>query len=110
MPRMSSSVSVGANAVSTNQLAGLLEEFSRRRTRIRMGAVSSATGINVSMILNDKAVVNDQFISLANRFPVIPDDLVIDHLIPAGVRSVITFRNTTAGALTVIWVADTKEF
>jgi hypothetical protein len=106
---MASSVSVGANAVSTNQLAGLLEEFTRRRTLLRMGAVSSATGINVTCLLNDVAVVNDQFIPLANRFPVIPDDLIIQHVIPAGVRSVVTFRNTTAGALTVIWLVDTRS-
>lgn len=108
MPRMSSSVSVGANAVSSNQLAGLLEEFTRATTRLRMGATSSATGLNVSCILNDVAVVNDQFISLANRFPVIPDDLVIDQVVRRGARAVVTFRNTTAGALTALWLVDTK--
>ena len=51
--------------------------------------------INCTALLNDVAVMNDQFISLINRFPQIPEDLAIDHRIAKGGRAVVTFRNTT---------------
>ena len=112
MGRMSDSTSVGANLTSANVLAGLLDEFAHRGRgqRVRLGATSSATGIRVTCLLNDVAVVNDQFLSLINRFPVIPDDVTIQERIPRGMRAFITFRNTTAGALTVFWAADTKPY
>jgi len=105
MPRMAGSVSVGANAVSTNQLAGLLEEFIARPSYVRVAATSSATGINATLIAGRTALSNDQFISLANRFPVFPDDVAIEHIVRRG-RLVLTFRNTTAGSLTVVWAVD----
>ncbi len=55
-------------------------------------------------------MVNDQFISLANRFPVIPDDVVIQERIPRGMRAVVTLRNTTAGAIINLWAVDTKPY
>jgi len=97
-------------ALNKKQLAGLLEEFSRARTRLRMGFTSSATGLNATALLNDVAVMNDQFVSLVNRFPQIPEDLTIDERMPKGARAVVTFRNTTGGALTALWVVDTQSW
>ena len=105
MPRMSGSVSVGANATSANQLAGLLEEFIPRPSYVRVAATSSATGINTTVVAGRTVLANDQFISLANRFPIVPDDVILEHIVNRG-RLVLTFRNTTAGALTVIWAVD----
>ncbi|HET9683728.1 MAG TPA: hypothetical protein VFP15_06465 [Gemmatimonadaceae bacterium] len=105
---MSDTVSVGANASSSNLLAGLLEEFTRRPTRIRIAAVAAATGMRASLILNSKLAMDDQFISLANRFPIVPDDVCIEHVIPAGVRAAVRLRNTTAGAIVNYWAADTR--
>ena len=112
MPRMSDSTSVGANSISANLLSGLLEEFSHRGRgqRVRMAVTAAATGMRASCLLNDQAVVNDQFISLANRFPVIPDDVVIQERIPRGMRAVVTLRNTTAGAIINLWAVDTKPY
>ena len=105
MPRISNRFSLGANAVSTNQAQGTLEEFVTRPSYCRLAAASSATGINTTLIVGRTALCNDQFISLANRFPVIPDDVVVEHTVNRG-RLVLTFRNTTAGALTVNWFVD----
>lgn len=108
MPRMSDTVSVGANASSTNLLAGFLEEFTRKTTRVRIALVAAATGMRASLILNSQVAMDDMFISLANRFPVIPDDVCIEHIIPKGVRALIRLRNTTAGAIVNYWAADTR--
>lgn len=106
MPRMTGqAVSVAANAVSSNQLSGQLYEFLDRPSRVLLSAASSAAGINVTFLVGGVAVVNDQAISQANRFPIIPDDVVTSVRRGVG-RMVLQFRNTTGGALTVNWAVD----
>jgi len=43
--------------------------------------------------------------NLQNRFPIVPDDVMHGGPVPGG-RAVLTFRNTTAGALTAFWRID----
>ena len=102
-------LSVGANSVSTNQLAGQLYEFLQVRSLVRFRAAGSAAGLNTTLIGVPRPgpVVNDQPISQANRWPVLPDDLVTQFPGSAGTRLVLTFRNTTGGALTVNWIVET---
>lgn len=105
MPRMTGqALSVAANATSTNQLAGQLFEFLDRPAKVMLSAASSAAGINVTFLIGGTAVVNDQPISQANRFPILPDDIVTSE---RGLgRMILTFRNTTGGALTVNFAVD----
>lgn len=106
MPRMSNtSFSVAANATSANVLAGLQYEFLNRPTKLVLSAVGSAVGINVTLIVGSVTVVDDQPISGANRFPIIPDDIVTGLRNAVG-RIIVRFRNTTGGALTVNWAVD----
>lgn len=98
-------VSVAANAVSANQLSGQLYEFLDRPMPVLLAAASSAAGLNVTFLIGGVAVVNDQPVSQANRFPILPDDVVTAVRRGVG-RMVLTFRNTTAGALTVNWSVD----
>lgn len=103
MPVMQNSVSVAANAVSTNQLAGELFEFLTRPSRIALYATGSATGLNCTLLVGGLAFANDQAILLQNRFPIVPDDFLVDAGGIPGERLVLTFRNTTGGALTAFW-------
>jgi len=101
VPRMTiQGLSVAANSVSANQLAGQLYEFLDRYMPVLLAATASAVGINVTFLVGGVAIVNDQPISQANRFPILPDDIVT-ALRRAKGRMVLTFRNTTGGALTV---------
>jgi hypothetical protein len=99
-------VSVAANATSSNQVAGLLYEFLRRRSSVLLAACSSAVGINCTLIIGGRVMVNDSPISQANRYPLLPDDVVTQETGNAGDRIILTFRNTTGGALTVNWTMD----
>jgi len=105
MPRMAeNNLSVAANAVSTNRLAGLLHEFLDRPAVVTLAAACSAVGLNVSLLIGGQAVVQDQAVSQANRFPVQPDDLVTQE---QGIgRLVLQFRNTTGAAIIVHWSMD----
>lgn len=107
MPRMSGqNISVAANTTTTNQVAGQIYEFLDRPMRLGLGAAAAAVGINCTLIVGGVAIVNDQPISQANRFPTIPDD-VVTKLRNARGRIVLTFRNTTGGAVVVNgWFID----
>jgi hypothetical protein len=104
MPTMQDSVSVAANSVSANVLAGQLYEFVPTGTRVVLSCTGSATGLRATLIANIP-VMNDQAINLQNRFPIIPDDIIYTGQVRA-CRLVLTSRNTTAGALTFFWRMD----
>lgn len=104
MPTMQDSVSVAANSVSSNVLAGQLYEFVPTGTKVTLSCAGSATGLRATLIANIP-VMNDQAINLQNRFPIIPDDIVFTGMVRA-CRLVLTARNTTAGALTFFWRVD----
>lgn len=106
MPTMQNSVSVAANATSANVLAGQLYEFLPANAQVVLSCTGSATGLNVTFLAGGVTLINDQAINLQNRFPVIPDDIITQEMIPAGARLLITARNTTAGALTFFWRVD----
>lgn len=101
---MQDSVSVGANAVSANVLAGQLYEFIPGGIPLTVSVTGSATGLRTTLI-NSIPLINDQAINLQNRFPLIPDDVIYTGAAPGG-RLVLTARNSTAGALTFFWRVD----
>lgn len=106
MPTMQNSESVGANAVSPNVLAGELYEFLSAQAQVILACTGSAIGLNVTLLAGGVTLINDQAISLQNRFPIIPDDILTQEVIPGGARLLLTFRNTTGAALTAFWRID----
>jgi len=104
MPTMQDSLSVAANSVSANVLSGQLYEFIEEGANVTVSVTGSATGLRTTFI-NGVPLINDQAINLQNRFPLIPDDVLHSGEVPGG-RMVLTFRNTTAGALTAFWRVD----
>jgi len=106
MPTMQGSVSVAANAVSANVLAGELYEFLPANANVVLSCTGAATGLNCTFLAGGVTLVNDQAIGLQNRFPLIPDDILTQEAMPAGSRLLLTFRNTTGGALVVFHRVD----
>jgi len=104
MPVMSDSRSVAANATVENILSGKLHEFisGMGAGRIRVFMTSSATGINASLLVGGESFCQDQLVSGANRFPIDPDDFLVEGGGFAGDRILLSLRNTTGGALTTI--------
>lgn len=105
MPMMQDSISVAANSVSSNVLAGKLYEFVPQGTNVTLSGSGSATGLRISFVAALVQLLNDEALSTANRFPLIPDDIILNQRVGAG-RLLLTFRNTTAGALTAFWRVD----
>lgn len=104
MPTMQDSISVLANSVSANVLSGKLYEFVNQGTNITLACTGSATGLRTTFIAGIP-FINDEAINLQNRFPLIPDDIMLNQRVPGG-RLVLTFRNTTAGPVTAFWRVD----
>lgn len=101
---MQDSIAVAANSVSANVLAGQLYEFIPEGSLVTLSVAGSATGLRATYICG-APLINDQAINLQNRFPILPDDILMSTVVPGG-RQVLTFRNTTAGALTAFWRID----
>jgi hypothetical protein len=106
MPRMQEgNLSVAANSTSTNRVAGLTHEFLDRPAQIVLAAAAAAVGLTTSLLVAGVALVDDQSVSQANRFPIIPDDIVASETVGGG-RIILRFRNTTGGAVIVNWLID----
>ena len=106
MPTMQGSVSVAANAVSANVLAGEQYEFLPAPSQVVLSVTGAATGLNCTLLAGGVTLINDQAINLQNRFPVIPDDIITQEMIPAGARLLVTFRNTTGAAIVAFFRVD----
>lgn len=106
MPRMQAgNVSVAANTTSANQVAGLTHEFLDRPAQIVLAAAAAAVGMTTSLLVAGVALVDDQGVSQANRFPILPDDIVASENVGGG-RIILRFRNTTGAAIIVNWLID----
>lgn len=106
MPTMQGSVIVPAGAVSLNQLSGLIHEFLAANAALTMSTTGSAAGLNVTWLIAGQAEINDSAISGANRFPLIPDDVLSEAGAYGGSRLILTYRNPTASPLTAFWRVD----
>jgi len=104
MPTMQDSLSVAANGVSANVLAGQLYEFVETGTQVVLSATGAATGMRCTLIARIP-VINDQAIGLQNRFPIIPDDIIFTGRVRR-CRLVLTFRNNTGSAIVTFWRVD----
>lgn len=104
MPVMSDNRSVAANSSVENILSGKLHEFisGMQAARVRVFMTASAAGIFASLLVGGESFCQDQTVSAAGRYPLDPDDFLVEGAGYAGDRILIGLRNSTGGALTVI--------
>lgn len=99
-------LSVAPNATSANIMAGSLYEVLARPSVVEFGMTASAAGILATIMIGGEVLMQDQEISGANRYPIVPDDWVLKAGGKAGSKIYITYRNRTGGALTVTQVIN----
>jgi len=85
-------------------LAGKIFEFANRPSVVQLYGTGSAAGLRISLLIGNEVVVDDQEISPANRFPLLPDDFIGRGGAMQGDRILVSLRNTTVGAI----VAQTR--
>jgi len=103
---MTGSTSVLTNAVSPNIFAGNLFEFLSRNRKLIFRLSSAATGVFLTFSIGGVVVVQDSLISDSNRYPIIPDDVLVTVHGRRGARLFATLRNSTGGTLVTEWVLD----
>jgi len=103
MPIIQKSVSVGASTTIANQLAGEFFEFLPYNALIEIGANQSATGLLIDFISGTDVVCKDYVPLIKATAPIYPDEFTLQDIAAAGERLVMSIRNTTAGALTLLY-------
>lgn len=111
MPRMNVvGQNIAANATTVNLLAGLSYEFLGQDAHLVVAANAAASGLNATLLVaNGVTVVDDQPMGTANRWPVLPDDVLFEDDVPAG-RLLLRVRNTTAGIIALSGVVVDVTF
>lgn len=95
-----------ANALSANVLAGNVNEFLARPAVISV--FCSASGSSPQMFLNVGGIQRVQAIPMpnTNRFPVRPDDGIVQFRAPAGARLFLQYLEVAGATPTVITLMD----
>lgn len=92
--------SVAANGTVANAVTGKIHEFLTRPSKVRLFGSSSAVGLNMTLIIGNQTFMQDQEVNAQNRMPIVPDDWCVDAGGKSGDRVVLSYRNTTGGAIT----------
>lgn len=100
MPTIKTSVSVPANGVVDNALAGNQYEFLPYNALVEFGIVAASAGIVADVYSGADALMEAGVVSSANRSPLYPDDYDLVDVAAAGERLKVRLRNTTAAAIT----------
>lgn len=109
MPTISGLVSVAANAVSANVLAGSPFEFISQPSIIKLASTqagAAASDITGVFQIGGESLMQAGNISDRSAFPTFRDDLIVEAGGQSGERLFLTFANTTAGALVVQFLLD----
>ena len=109
MPTISGSVSVAANSVSANVLAGSPFEFVSQPSIIKLAntqAGAAASDITCVFQIGGESLVQGGDVSDRDAFPTFRDDIFVEAGGQAGERLFLTYQNNTAGALVVSFLLD----
>lgn len=95
-------VSIAANAVNENVLAGSAFEILRGNSIVSMGITAQATGLVGSITVGSTLVLEESPIEIkANEFASIPDEMYYNMAGVGNDRLVVRVRNTTGAAVDV---------
>jgi len=110
MPTISGRISVAANAVSANVLAGSPFEFVGQPSIVKLAVVQAGAApsdITCDFQIGGESLVQGGNVSRGgNAFPRFGEDLFAEAGASPGERLFLTFANTTAGALLVDFLLD----
>lgn len=102
MPTLQDQISVAANTLNDDVLAGKRAKIVPLDSAalVRVYMTGSAIGLRASFFVGGRNPQEESEVSVANRIPLDPDDLVISQLVvEPGDELYMPVRNTTVGAL-----------
>lgn len=102
---------VAANATVQNVLTG--ERYERSPFTGALGALyacGSAAGLTAELNVGGQSVTPPTNVNTQNRYPVVPDDVLVSQWeVMEGRLIQVTVVNTTGGALNFFWRVDLEE-
>lgn len=101
MPVIQREVTIAANAVNENILAGSAFEFARGNILLSMGVTQAATGLLLTINVGSDIVLEESPPAIQTRFPIIPDEMYYTDVATVGDRIVLRVRNSTGGGIIV---------
>jgi hypothetical protein len=104
--RMAAVAQLAAGASSVNVIAGKLGEFLDGPSVVTFSGTGTLATMFVSISIGRRVIVDDEEISAAARYPILPDDLVAVAPGAQGERIVVRFRNGNAAANTYNLAVD----
>lgn len=109
MPAISRSDSIAANSRSANLLDGEQFEFLAEAAIVSLHLAASAAGLTVDFFMGGEAQGVSLVPPATNRFPIRPDDSILQVGGLPGERLALFATNTTAGALTLNTLIDIQR-
>ena len=109
MARVSGQTALTTGTSNANVLSGSALEIVRQMSLAKFYLVGSATGLICSVQSGTDKLLEDlgsSNISLANRYPIDPDDLACKDIVAPLDRLIVSVRNPTGGTLTLFWAVD----
>lgn len=103
MPIIQKSLAAAASTSYANVLSGEFFEFLPYNALIEVGLNQSATGLICDFISGVDVIAKDYIPLIKATAPVYPDDFSLQDIAAAGERLVLSVRNSTGGALTLLY-------
>lgn len=104
MPTVGVETSVAANSTNSNvfdgQRAAKIPNISGASFQVTYLSTSSATGLTEELFVGAANPVESSPVSLQNRIPISPDDIVTTFMANPGEEVTVRVANSTVGALT----------
>jgi len=98
-----SSNNIAASTSYPNLLSGEFFEFLPYNALIEVGLNASAVGILIDFISGTDVIAKDYVPLIKATSPIYPDEFTLQDIAAAGERLVLAARNTTGGALTLLY-------
>lgn len=95
-----------ANQLTANVLAGNVNEFLSRPALVSVFASASASSPQIFITAGGRNVAQAIPLPNTNRFPVRPDDGIVQFRAPAGARLFVQYRETAAATPTITLLID----
>jgi len=99
------SANLTASTKTANIFSGDVIEFVPYDATVRITAVSSAIGVNMSVFADTDIIVDDKEIPFIGTTLVDKDHLISEFSVEAGTRMAIFLRETAAAGTTDVYVA-----
>ena len=103
---ITNSTTLTANQLTGNIFAGNVNEFLAGDAMVSLFSSASASSPQITLLVGGVAVSQSIILPNTNRFPVRPDDGIVQVMAPAGARLFCQLRETAGATPTVITVVD----